>query len=188
MSLTDDLPMHLRGNGAPTSEEHTLTSLTVHGSLPPELDGRYLRNGANPITGMSEHPFFGDGMVHGIRLREGRAEWYRNRYVRTPFFANPNLNILDPQVMLDMTCSKANTHVVGHAGKFYALEEGHFPYVLDGNLDTVGSTDFGGRLRGTFTATVTALEPVMRACSGVWVAHGSGSADTSNGVPPPVRE
>jgi len=26
---------------------------------------------------------------------------------------------------------------------------------------------------------VTALEPVMRACSGVWVAHGSGSADRS---------
>ena len=24
---------------------------------------------------------------------------------------------------------------------------------------------------------VTALEPVMRACSGVWVAHGSGTAD-----------
>ena len=24
---------------------------------------------------------------------------------------------------------------------------------------------------------VTALEPVMRACSGVWIAHGSGSAD-----------
>ncbi len=27
---------------------------------------------------------------------------------------------------------------------------------------------------------VTALEPVMRACSGVWVAHGSGSADREN--------
>ena len=24
---------------------------------------------------------------------------------------------------------------------------------------------------------VTALEPVMRACSGVWVAHGGGTAD-----------
>src|SRR4030095_3325913 len=24
---------------------------------------------------------------------------------------------------------------------------------------------------------VTALEPVMRACSGVWIAHGSGTAD-----------
>ncbi len=38
---------------------------------------------------------------------------------------------------------------------------------------------------------VTALEPVMRACSGVWIAHGSGSADKSVvdandkvGVPP----
>jgi trehalose 6-phosphate synthase len=38
---------------------------------------------------------------------------------------------------------------------------------------------------------VTALEPVMRACSGVWVAHGSGSADRATvdrqdhiGVPP----
>ncbi len=39
---------------------------------------------------------------------------------------------------------------------------------------------------------VTALEPIMRACSGVWIAHGSGSADRDVvdardrvGVPPP---
>jgi len=152
MAMTDDLPMHLRGNGAPTAEEHTLLNLEVIGAIPPELDGRYLRNGANPITGMSEHPFFGDGMIHGMRLRDGRAEWYRNRFVRTPFFFDHAKNILDPQVMLDMTCSKANTHVLGHAGKIYALEEGHFPYVLDGNLDTVGATDFNGVLKGAFTA------------------------------------
>jgi trehalose 6-phosphate synthase len=30
---------------------------------------------------------------------------------------------------------------------------------------------------------VTALEPVMRACSGVWVAHGSGSADRRRRTP-----
>ncbi len=37
----------------------------------------------------------------------------------------------------------------------------------------------GGALRVLHPASglVTALEPVMRACSGVWVAHGSGSAD-----------
>jgi trehalose 6-phosphate synthase len=36
-----------------------------------------------------------------------------------------------------------------------------------------------GRVRVLHPASglVTALEPVMRACSGVWVAHGSGSAD-----------
>jgi carotenoid cleavage dioxygenase len=145
-------PMHLRGNGRPVAEERTVTALKVSGAIPPELDGRYVRNGANPLTGMSAHPFFGDGMVHGVRLREGSIEWYRNRYVRTPFYAKPDLDILDPTVMTDMTASKANTHVIGHSGQILALEEGHFPYVLDGDLGTVGPTDFGGVLTGSFTA------------------------------------
>ena len=153
MAMTEDVPIFLRGNGAPVRDELTLTDLAVTGSIPPELDGRYLRNGANPITGMADHPFLGDGMIHGIRLRDGRAEWYRNRYVKTPFFADPDKAIIDvAETMMDMKSSKANTNVVGHAGLIMALEEGHFPYVLDGQLDTVGSTDFGGRLTGPFTA------------------------------------
>lgn len=151
-TIDDTTPMHLRGNGRPVTEELTLTDLQVTGSIPPELDGRYVRNGANPFTGMSDHPFFGDGMVHGVRLRDGSAEWYRNRYVRTPFIEDPSVDILDPAVMMDMKSSKANTHVFGHAGRILALEEGHFPYVLDGNLDTVGPLDFGGALTGSFTA------------------------------------
>jgi carotenoid cleavage dioxygenase len=152
MNNNKTTPSHLRGNGRPIAEERTLTALKVTGSIPRELDGRYVRNGANPLSGTSVHPFFGDGMVHGIRLREGKAEWYRNRYVRTPFIANPSADILDPSVIMDMKASKANTHVVGHAGRILALEEGHFPYVLDGNLETVGPTDFDGALGGSFTA------------------------------------
>ncbi|MFP5072363.1 carotenoid oxygenase family protein [Pseudonocardia nantongensis] len=54
------------------------------GSLPPELIGRYLRNGPNPLPGHDPgHWFAGAGMLHGIRLRDGRAEWYRNRWVGT---------------------------------------------------------------------------------------------------------
>jgi carotenoid cleavage dioxygenase-like enzyme len=154
MPTTGDLarPAHLLGNGAPVHEELTLTELRVKGTIPAELDGRYVRNGANPYTGMSDHPFFGDGMLHGVRIRDGKAEWYRNRYVKTPFIANPSLDILDPAVALDMTASKANTHVIGHAGQILALEEGHFPYVLDANLETVGPTDFNGALTGSFSA------------------------------------
>jgi len=152
MSLTEEVPAHLQGNGRPVFEERTLTDLKVVGSIPAELDGRYLRNGANPITGMSDHPFFGDGMIHGVRLRDGKAQWYRNRYVQTPFIKDPSIDILDPNVTLDMRCSKANTHIVGHAGKILALEEGHFPYVLDGDLNTVGATDYQGVLKGPFTA------------------------------------
>ncbi len=35
-------------------------------------------------------------------------------------------------------------------------------------------------VRHPASGLVTALEPVMRACSGVWVAHGSGSADRAS--------
>ena len=59
------LPWHLRDNRAPIYDEVTLTELEVKGSIPPELEGRYVRNGANPQTGFSEHWFVGDGMVHG---------------------------------------------------------------------------------------------------------------------------
>lgn len=151
-TIDETTPAHLTGNGRPVTEERTLTDLEVTGTIPAELDGRYVRNGANPFTGTSMHPFFGDGMVHGVRLRDGSAEWYRNRYVQTPFIDDPSTDILDPEVAMDMTASKANTHVVGHAGRIMALEEGHFPYVLDGDLMTVGPTDFDGELTGSFTA------------------------------------
>ena len=36
----------------------------------------------------------------------------------------------------------------------------------------------GIEVRRPASGLVTALEPVMRACSGTWIAHGSGSADT----------
>ena len=155
MSTTEEhpLPLHLRGNWAPVYDERTLTDLKVIGSIPAELDGRYLRNGANPITGLSDHPFLGDGMIHGIRLRGGHAEWYRNRYVKTPFITNPNRAVIDmSDALTDMRASKANTNIIGHAGQILALEEGHFPYALDGGLETVGTTSFGGKLKGSFTA------------------------------------
>jgi carotenoid cleavage dioxygenase-like enzyme len=148
----DTPPDHMLGNGRPVTEEQSLTSLKVRGTIPPELDGRYVRAGGNQREGESSHPFLGDGMVHGVRLRDGQAEWYRNRYVQTPFITNPDLNATDPAVMMDMKSSKANTHVIGHAGKILALEEAHFPYVLDADLNTVGPSDFDGLLNGPFTA------------------------------------
>ena len=82
--------IYLTGNYAPVEEEVTATDLEVIGELPTELNGRYLRNGPNPIGEIdlaTHHWFSGDGMVHGICLREGRALWYRNRYVNSPRLA-----------------------------------------------------------------------------------------------------
>ena len=77
---------YLSGNYAPVDREVSALDLPVTGHLPVELDGRYLRNGPNPLTApepSTYHWFTGDGMVHGIRLRDGTAEWYRNRWVRS---------------------------------------------------------------------------------------------------------
>src|SRR4051794_30999489 len=101
---TFEKPFHLCGNFAPVPDEITAFDLPVTGAIPPELDGLYVRNGANPKSGFSPHWFFGDGMVHGVRLAGGKAQWYRNRFVRTTRFER-GLEPMDPQVMLDRTAS-----------------------------------------------------------------------------------
>jgi carotenoid cleavage dioxygenase len=150
--MSDDKPFHLQGNFAPVTEELDVSDLEVEGSIPPELRGLYLRNGANPVTGHSEHWFLGQGMLHGVRLDGGRAGWYRNRYVRTPYLENPDIQRISPTGEFDRTASAANTHVVGHAGQILALEEGSFPYVLDRELETVGYNDYAGKLTTAMTA------------------------------------
>ena len=75
----------MRGLHRPMTEEKTLTDLAVTGSIPTELEGRYVRIGPNPqfAEARGHHWFVGDGMVHGVKLSKGRAEWYRNRYIRS---------------------------------------------------------------------------------------------------------
>jgi carotenoid cleavage oxygenase len=78
---------YLEGFLAPMSAEVTATDLPVTGHIPEHLGGRYLRNGPNPakeVDPATYHWFTGDGMVHGVALRDGQARWYRNRWVRGP--------------------------------------------------------------------------------------------------------
>jgi carotenoid cleavage dioxygenase len=51
-----------------------------------------------------------------------------------------------------MTMSAANTNVIQHAGKIMALEEGHWPFVVSNELETVGPNNYGGKLEGAMTA------------------------------------
>ena len=145
----------LEGNFAPVSREHTITELAVTGRIPDFLDGRYLRNGPNPLSEVDPaayHWFMGDGMVHGVRLRDGKAEWYRNRWVRNPAVAAV-LDGEDPSRFCGLDALGANTNVIGHAGKTLALVEAGAPiYELTDELDTAGVCDFDGTLRGGYTA------------------------------------
>ncbi|MFJ3856722.1 carotenoid oxygenase family protein [Streptomyces sp. NPDC090085] len=141
---------YLTGHYTPVPDEITATELTVEGTLPPELTGRLIRNGHNPKPGVTPtHWFKGSGMVHGIRLREGRAEWYRNRWVRTPALDGaPYMTEHGP----DLIASTAGTHVIEHAGRLLALCESNHPFELTPELETVGAFDFDGKLTSAMTA------------------------------------
>ncbi|SDG04074.1 carotenoid cleavage dioxygenase [Blastococcus aurantiacus] len=137
------------GPFAPVTEEVTAFDLPVTGSLPAELSGRYLRNGPNPI-GLDDaeaHWFLGAGMVHGVRLRAGRAEWYRNRWVRSRDVAAALGETWAGGPEHDGRDFPANTHVLSHGGRTLAtVESGPLPYELTDELDTVAPCDFGGTL------------------------------------------
>ena len=135
--MADAKPFHLQGNFAPVTDEVSDRALEVEGTIPPELNGLYARNGANPVTGVSGHWFMGQGMLHGVRLEGGRAAWYRNRYVRTPYLEDETAPRRGPDGTPDRTRSAANTHVISHNGRILALEEGSFPYVMDPELNTI---------------------------------------------------
>ena len=134
---TSDNP-YLAGNMAPVADEVTAFDLEVAGEIPVELEGRWLRNGPNPlgeIDPATHHWFLGAGMVHGVRLRDGRAEWYRNRFASTPDGFSPN------------------TNVGGFAGTTWAMvEAGNPPVELDYELNSLGANRFGGTLSGPFSA------------------------------------
>jgi carotenoid cleavage dioxygenase len=147
--MSIDTPWHLRGNWEPVHDEITATELRVEGRIPPELNGLCVRTGPNPVSGTSPHWFYGDGMVHGITLRNGHAEWYRNRFVETESVRRHR----GERVKLpELAKGTGNTHVVAHNGSLMALEEGHWPWLLDSELNTTGYENYGGALTCSMTA------------------------------------
>ncbi len=147
----------LKGNFAPVHEEGNWNDLKIVGAIPEELNGLFVRNGPNPQFPPRGpyHWFDGDGMLHGLWLRQGKAR-YANRYVVTGgllkerkagrslfggFRSGPPLK------------NAANTAVVRHHGKLLALWEGGLPHEIDPQtLATIGEYRFGRGLKSAFTA------------------------------------
>ena len=76
---------YLHGPYTPVISEITAVDLQVAaGEIPADLCGAYMRNGPNPVLEPKGlyHWFDGDGMVHAVYFRDGRASYIR-RWVRT---------------------------------------------------------------------------------------------------------
>lgn len=160
--MTSTIPLrqsenpYLSGNYAPVQTEVTATDLEVTGTVPGFLDGRYLRTGPNPL-GESDpqryHLFLGEGMAHGLRIGDGRAQWYRNRWVRSAEVARKLGERWPGGSSRGGVDFAGNTNIVGHAGRTLVLtESGVRPYELSEELETIGGSDFCGSLFAGYSA------------------------------------
>lgn len=145
----------LQGNYAPVNDELHVDNLDVIGKIPDDLSGIYMRNGPNPqfqpIT--YTYPFDGDGMIHAVYINKGQAS-YKNRYIETfellaerragkalyggfkcpvppdPTFVGENA---------DPFKNGAFIHIIRHANQYLAMFEPGSPYILNAELDTIGT-------------------------------------------------
>ena len=160
----------LDGNFRPVAEERDAEDMTVIGAIPQDLSGTFLRIGPNPVHIFSEekyHTFDGDGMIHAIEFANGAAR-YRNRFVQTEGFkleqARGDWIYKGMNSMMDPSPSRipegaprnknlANTAFAYHNNTLYALHEPSQPTIIKlPELETVGTTDFDGKLKHPFTA------------------------------------
>lgn len=144
------------GSYAPVGEETAAQLEVVHGEVPRDLTGMYVRNGPNPrFEAPGRHHWFdGDGMLHAVRFEEGRVS-YLNRWIRTAGFEmEGEVGEARWRGLLEPTGDNpkgapykdtANTDVVAHAGwllaTWYVCGAVHRVDPLD--LSTNGPGRFG---------------------------------------------
>ena len=138
------VPAGPRAGYRPVADEVSVFDLEVAGVLPAELDGTLLRIGPNPLGGPDparRHALAGDAMVHGVRIRSGRAEWYRNRWIRTDRICRALGGLPTPGPRRGLS-DNANDNILRHAGRTLALGDGGvLPVELCPELSTVARSD-----------------------------------------------
>ncbi len=140
---------YLQGAWQPTYNEWDASfaggDALVIGTIPADIDGVYVRTGENQINQPigRYHPFDGDGFIHAMAFKDGKAS-YRSRFVRTKGFqaeqeAGRSLwaGLMEPPHKStrpgwgaqEWLKDSSSTDVVVHAGKilstFYQCGEGY---------------------------------------------------------------
>ncbi|WP_159553157.1 carotenoid oxygenase family protein [Citricoccus sp. K5] len=170
------------GINKPNRIEADIHNLQVDGRIPPQVSGVLYRCGPDPAFPplLGDDIYInGDGMVSMYVLSEGRASM-RSRYVRTDKFQaeraagralfgayrNP---WTDSPSVAGMDRTTANTSMIWHANKLFAIKEDGLAHQLDPlTLQTIGKHNFGGRL---LSKTMTA-HPKIDPVTGEWVFFG----------------
>ena len=161
--------VEFNGLNRPVRLEVSVRDLDVEGTIPSEIEGAFFRavpDPAHPPMFEKDIALSGDGMVSRFLIQNGHVD-YDIRYVHTArylaerearsalfgLYRNPFTDL--PAVRgVDRTVS--NTTPVWHSGRLLMTKEDGRAYEVNPHtLETIGSCDFGGKLKSqTMTAHV----------------------------------
>lgn len=166
--------MDYSGLNAPIGEEYELGGLRVEGVIPAEVEGAFFRAVPDPAF----PPFMedggavlsGDGMISAVRFVGGKAS-FAIRYVQTArhtaevvagktLFGKYRNAFTDRPEAEGIDRTVANTTPIWHAGRLLMTKEDGRPYRIDPHtLDTLGSYDFGGKLKSETVTAHVRIDP-----------------------------
>lgn len=162
------------GLNAPIGAEYDLTDLKIEGVVPPEVEGSFFRAVPDPAF----PPFMedggailsGDGMISAIRFAGGKASTSM-RYVQTArhqaevaageaLFGKYRNPFTDKPAAAGVDRTVANTTPIWHAGRLLLAKEDGRPYRVNPHtLETIGSHDFGGKLKSQTSTAHARIDP-----------------------------
>ncbi|HUN75299.1 MAG TPA: carotenoid oxygenase family protein [Steroidobacteraceae bacterium] len=177
-----------RGFYAPERFESNVYDCEVIGEVPRSMNGAFVRVGTEwlyPPTFSDDSIFNADGFVGMFRFKDGVVD-FSGRWVRTArwqadtaakrqlygYYRNPftdDATIRERTIEQPYLRTLANTNVLAHAGKLFAMKEDGPPYELDPKtLATLGPMSFGGKYRSQTFSAHPKFDPV----SGEMICYG----------------
>jgi carotenoid cleavage dioxygenase-like enzyme len=177
-----------QGFNAPERFEAAVYDCEVIGSIPSDMNGAFVRVGTEwlyPPKYPDDSIFNADGFVAMLRIKNGVVD-YRGRWVRTPrwekdnaahrqlygYYRNPftdDPSIREETIEQPWLRTLANTNVIAHAGRLFAMKEDGPPFELDpATLATRGPITFGGKFHSQTFSAHPKIDPV----SGEMVCYG----------------
>jgi carotenoid cleavage dioxygenase len=155
----------------------------VEGEIPREINGTLYRNGpcqkVLPKAGFRALHFFdGDGLIQAIQFDDGVARC-RGRFARTESFVREQAegrycigggNLpADTPLEEPPLAYQANTNVVAHSGRLFALVENAPPFEMDpATLESKGPWLYDGKMLGM----ATTAHPKIDGRTGQMLIHG----------------
>nr|Q53353.1 RecName: Full=Lignostilbene-alpha,beta-dioxygenase isozyme I; Short=LSD-I [Sphingomonas paucimobilis]AAC60447.2 lignostilbene-alpha,beta-dioxygenase [Sphingomonas paucimobilis] len=162
------------GTLRPLRIEGDILDIEIEGEVPPQLNGTFHRvhpDAQFPPRFEDDQFFNGDGMVSLFRFHDGKID-FRQRYAQTDkwkverkagkslfgAYRNP---LTDDASVQGMIRGTANTNVMVHAGKLYAMKEDSPCLIMDPlTLETEGYTNFDGKLQSQTFCAHPKIDPV----------------------------